>query len=630
MDEFPQVSIVIVNLNGAHHLPDCIRSIRKLEYPAEKVEIVVVDNGSSDGSVALLQKDFPEVRLLRNDHNEGFAKPCNEGARAAAGEFVAFLNNDMRVDRHWLSALVRSLRNGNAQCAGSLILSWDGSLIDFMGGSVGFYGYGFQTHFREPLRKMEPSLREDRELLFACGGAMIVQRQLFLDAGGFDESYFAYYEDADLGWRLRVMGCKIVLSVKSRVCHKHNGTSQTMPRPRVQYLFERNKLYSGYKNYGDELFYKAFLPALLLEIRETCLFSPMDQANYDIRNPAAFDGEPVRISQMTAIKLNALNEFVQNLPQMQEKRAFIQSRRKAADKDLLPLFTDPFIIFPKDTADFLDARYDVVKAFGIDRLFGREMPCGVAFILGDDTVRNEPYLALAGKLAESPQYEVSVAYPHGGAEIPKVKTLSCENFGAPDAVKKARIVCLCGSMGNWSKEMADAARNKFLLADASVLEDVGKTGFGTFAADCGDYFFCSGPEQHALAERVLTEAKRFFAGADPAAHLWMPGEGESAGYLDAFEAAALRFCSHPVHLPRYDAENVWEEPQVLSDGEGEGSVEDRLAHIEGLLLREHRLLQKTGETVKDVRDMSDLMERRFKKLKGRLGQIRFLKRFIKD
>lgn len=628
--EQPSVSIVIVNLNGARHLPDCIRSIRRLDYPADKIEIVVVDNGSSDGSAALLEQDFPQVRLLRNERNEGFAKPSNDGARAASGEYVAFLNNDMRVERGWLLALVQSLRSGAADCAGSLILNWDGSAIDFMGGGVGFYGYGFQTHFGEPLRRMESSLREDRELLFACGGAMLIGRELFLACGGFDESYFAYYEDADLGWRLHVMGYKVVLSVRSRVCHRHNGTSGTMPRPRVQYLYERNKLYSSYKNYGDELFYKAFLPSLLLEIRETCLFSPLDAENYDLRNPAAFDEEPARISQMTAIKLNALNEFVRMIPQLQEKRAFVQGRRREEDKNLRAYFTDPFIVFPKDTADFLDARYDIVKAFGIDTLFGRELRCGVAFLLGGDAGQSAPYAAVARCLAACERYEVTVACPQGGAAVPGAKVLSYGDGGVLDAVKRARVVFLCAPLDEscWTRELAQEAQNKFLAADAQILEAAGETPLGRFAAARGDFFLCMQAQSRGAVARALKTAARLPVGREESAYLWSPAESGAEEKTAALVEAARRFCARPVHLPRPQA-YLKLEPGLLAERPADDSAEARFAHIERLLLREHRLLQKTEETVWDVKELSELMDRRFRKIKGKLGRFRFLRRFIK-
>ena len=94
----PAVSVVLVNLNGAEHLPDCLDSLRAQDYPAERLEVIVVDNGSTDGSLDMLAERYPWARVLPMGHNTGFAPAVNEGVRAATGECIALLNNDMRAD----------------------------------------------------------------------------------------------------------------------------------------------------------------------------------------------------------------------------------------------------------------------------------------------------------------------------------------------------------------------------------------------------------------------------------------------------------------------------------------------------------------------------------------------------
>ena len=142
MTEQPKVSVVIVNLNGKQHLPMCFKSLSRLDYPQDKLEVIVVDNGSTDGSVELIRNRYKRVKLIRNTTNEGFAKPSNDGARAAQGDFVAFLNNDMKVRPDWLKELVCSLARNQAQCAGSVILNWNGEQSDFVGGGINFSGWG--------------------------------------------------------------------------------------------------------------------------------------------------------------------------------------------------------------------------------------------------------------------------------------------------------------------------------------------------------------------------------------------------------------------------------------------------------------------------------------------------------
>lgn len=474
MDNFPSVSIVIVNLNGKHHLHDCFQSIQRLNYPKDKIEVILVDNGSTDGSVEYVSKKFSWVKLICNSKNEGFAKPSNDGARAAKGEYVAFLNNDMRVQRNWLIELIKSLRENNAQCAGSVILNWNGKLLDFAGGGINFQGFGFQHDFQRPMSEMGPKLTKDRELFFACGGAMIVERKMFLFAGGFDEDYFAYYEDVDLGWRLRVLGCKIVLSVKSRVYHKHNSTSNTLPRERIQYLFERNKLYTCYKNYGDELFYKVFFPSLLLEIREIYLGSKIDGFNYNIKNPMPFEKEPVKIGHYSAMKLSALNEFIQNIRKVDKKRAFIQANRKVPDEEIIKLMGDPFLVFPKDTAGFLSSEYEIIKTFGIDKLLKKDYKCKI-LLISNDTIGEKMagtgirYWEIAKALSKNENFEVSLGCPnecdieHDGINIVTYSQQEPERL--LQAAKEATIVMFMGFVLEAIPDLRPIVDKKYVIID---------------------------------------------------------------------------------------------------------------------------------------------------------------------
>ena len=412
--DYPRVSIVIVNYNGKRHLPECLKSIQKLDYPKDCVEVIVVDNGSKDGSVELLEGRFPWVRVLYNRKNEGFAKPSNDGARAATGEYVAFLNNDMRVERDWLAELVKTVQTSGAACAGSVILNWNGRLLDFAGGTINFYGIGHQPNYCKPMSKMNPLLTEDRPILFACGGAMLIDRGVFLNAGGFDEDYFAYYEDVDLGWRLRVLGYENILSVRSRVYHKHNSTSKTMPKIRLSLLYERNKLYTAFKNYGEELFNKVCLPYWMLEARETFLFSGLDPYDYQLSNPVELTGDKTFINQKAAVKLAAMNSFVVNLPRFMEKRRAIQAARKVDDAAILKFVDDPFVVFPKDTPEFINSEYDLVRAFGIDQLFGKPMKLKILLISNDNIGEKMAgpgirYWEMAKSLAATGRFEVLLA-----------------------------------------------------------------------------------------------------------------------------------------------------------------------------------------------------------------------------
>ena len=210
--KLPTVSVVVLNYNGLKHLEPCFTSLMELDYPADKLQLVLVDNGSRDGSLDFMGAAFPSVTVMSTGGNLGFAAGNNYGAERASGEYVAFLNNDTRVEREWLREMVKSLVAGKEDgvvCTSSLMLDWSGKKIDFQAGGVNFHGFGFQPSYGRPYERTEIV---PRELLFACGGSMLIDRKLFLDVGGFDPDYFAFFEDVDLGWRLWILGYKVTLT----------------------------------------------------------------------------------------------------------------------------------------------------------------------------------------------------------------------------------------------------------------------------------------------------------------------------------------------------------------------------------------------------------------------------------
>jgi GT2 family glycosyltransferase len=225
----PRVSVVTPGWNGLAHLEPCYRSLRQLDYPPDRLELILVDNGSTDSSVEFMQQHFPEVKIVRNPTNLGFCRANNLGARAAQGEYVAFLNNDTRVHPAWLKELATAVEaDAEVVCAGSKLLSWEGDRLDFAGGSLNFRGSGFQPGHGSS--RVDP-FSETRPVLSACGGSMLIERQIFLDCGGFDEDFFAYLEDVDLGWRLQLhTGAKVAYTSRSIIRHKHRATLTSMAK----------------------------------------------------------------------------------------------------------------------------------------------------------------------------------------------------------------------------------------------------------------------------------------------------------------------------------------------------------------------------------------------------------------
>jgi GT2 family glycosyltransferase len=148
--QLPRAAIVILNLNGKHHLQGCFDSLRALDYPKERLEVILIDNASADGSVEEMRARHGWVKLVVNPVNVGFSAGCNQGARAAkAPETLVFLNNDMRVERTWLRELVAPIVRGECQATTAKMYSWDGKRINSAGGGMNFHGIGIQRGLDE-------------------------------------------------------------------------------------------------------------------------------------------------------------------------------------------------------------------------------------------------------------------------------------------------------------------------------------------------------------------------------------------------------------------------------------------------------------------------------------------------
>ena len=264
-----KVTVAILSWNGRQHLETCLTALAAQQDPGVEWEILVLDNGSTDGTAVWMRERWGgdrRVRLVESAVNLGFCGGNNRLAAEAHGDAIALLNNDTRPEPGWLGSLVETLASAPADVAAvsGKIVDWNGERLDFGRGLMTFDGHAFQLDFRRPLKKARvPAAGE--ELAFACGGNLLVRRASFLAAGGFDESYFAYLEDVDLGWRLWSGGERIVFAPGAVVHHRSSATSDLLGLYNRGFLFERNAFLTAYKNYEDGLWEK-ILPAVMLTL----------------------------------------------------------------------------------------------------------------------------------------------------------------------------------------------------------------------------------------------------------------------------------------------------------------------------------------------------------------------------
>ncbi|URZ00145.1 glycosyltransferase [Clostridium felsineum] len=478
MNSYPKVSFIIVNYNGLQHLKNCFSELKNLAYPSDKIEYIVVDNGSKDGSVEFLKKNYPAVKIIRNDSNEGFAKPNDDAAKIAEGEYLALINNDMKLDKNWLNDMFETLQNCNDDsyvCVGSKILNWDGSKLDFAGGSVSFAGYGYQYDYGMDIKDANKKYNEDRDILFACGGSMLIKKDVFLEIGGFDKDYFAYYEDVDLGWRLWVLGYKVKFCSKAICYHRHNGTSKKFNQHKMKTLFERNALYTIYKNYSSDNF-DVVLCNLLLMIQRIQMDLKLDEEIFDITNTEdAFfeiDSDEKNFSSLVAI-----NDLTNNLQRLNEKRQYIQKNRKVKDTDLKELIPNPLMPFPVEyyhDYKYLDKFQKLLNTYNIEEKLDAKFKRKILLISNEPIAKKMAgpgirYWEFAKELGK--YNEVFLAIPNENeidtSEL-NIEMVSYEPGKADNLIRSAYesdIIIIQGLILEIVPELKDICSEKILIVD---------------------------------------------------------------------------------------------------------------------------------------------------------------------
>lgn len=240
----PRVSIIIVNWNGLEHLETCLESLKAQLF--KDFEVVMVDNGSTDGSLAFLRDRYPWVRLVPLSENTGFATGNNRGLEHARGEYIVTLNNDTEAASDWLETLVRVAdAHPAAGMVGSRICSFDDhDLIDSVG-----HGFCRDAMSRGRFRNRhwsELHMQPDEEILFPSACVALYRRGMLDQTGFFDDDFFAYAEDTDLGLRCRLAGWQAVAATDAIVYHKYSKTGGVFS-PFKLYLVERNHYWIAFK-----------------------------------------------------------------------------------------------------------------------------------------------------------------------------------------------------------------------------------------------------------------------------------------------------------------------------------------------------------------------------------------------
>ena len=317
-----KASIIVVNWNGKRFLEECLSALLAQTY--SPYEIILVDNGSRDGSVDFVAERFPEVRIIENGENLGFAAGNNVAIRVAQGDYIVTLNNDTRAEPDWLEELVKAVETDPqiGMCASKMLFYYHTGVLNSTGISLDVAGIAWDRRGGERDDGLE---REPLEIFGPCAGAALYRREMLDEVGLFDEDFFAYHEDVDLAWRARSRGWRCMYSPRAVVYHVHSGTGLEGSAFKNR-LLGRNKIWTMVKNYPSPRIF-LFLPLIA--------FYDLASAFYSLFKRQ--DASPLR-GRLASLGL---------LPEMLRKRREIQRKRTSSALPWFSPLVDPITMLKR-------------------------------------------------------------------------------------------------------------------------------------------------------------------------------------------------------------------------------------------------------------------------------------------
>lgn len=308
-----KVSAIVVNWNGKDVLSGCLQSLLKQDY--EELEIWVSDNGSEDGSQAMLRELYPSVHLLENGENLGFGSAVNRALQKATGDYFLFLNNDLELKPDCVRQLVDLLESDNKIGAAipKILYHRDvqvpdsSTTINSFGVLVNYTGIAYPNLVGQQDRDDFP-LTET-----ACGGIFMFSREVYEQVGGFDEDLFLYHEDHDLSWRIRLGGWKLMVTPKAVCCHHYDFNKGV----HKFYRSEKNRLHILLKNMECKTLALIFPALIIVELAQIVHALTHGWLGLKIKSYFEILGQFLRIAR---------------------KRRQIRSFRKVSDKEICRLY----------------------------------------------------------------------------------------------------------------------------------------------------------------------------------------------------------------------------------------------------------------------------------------------------
>ncbi|MHB8910674.1 MAG: glycosyltransferase family 2 protein [Syntrophales bacterium] len=321
--EHPLVSVVVVCCNGLEITRRCLAGLSHQDY--EPREIIVVDNGSEEDVQGMVTGTYPQCRFIRIDHNLGFAGGYNRGIEAANGRYIAIINNDAIASPQWLRALIEvAEKDAKIGTVASIIIDGNRpSVLDSCGVGIALDGMS-----RQLMRgQAPPVLSVPKGVLVASGCACLFRADALAAVGLFDESFFAYCEDTDLGLRLRWAGFKTVVAPDAQVTHYYSLTAGKHSLQKV-FLVERNHFWVAAKNFPPVLF--LFLPIATIWRNLVQIFALVTRSGDLVEFSAQ-----ANFFQVAATIVKAYISAMAGMPLMLRKRKLFLPKRRISNFHML-------------------------------------------------------------------------------------------------------------------------------------------------------------------------------------------------------------------------------------------------------------------------------------------------------
>ena len=302
-----KVTAIIVNWNNKDVITECIQSL--LDQDRNKIDIIISDNGSEDGSTDSLRRRFPSIEIIENRENLGFGSAINRGLSVARGDYLLFLNSDLKLNSKCVGELVKLLESdSNAGGVIPKILHIDQkNTINSLGVLINYTGIAYPNL----LGRKDPNWTEPFES--ACGGIFMLRREVYEMVGGFDEDLFLYHEDHDLSWRIRLAGWRLKVAPQAVMYHHYKFNKGV----RKYYSSEKNRLYILLKN---------------MDVKTLALISP---ALIIVEFSQLFHAT---IHKWFLLKMKSYIEILTLLPRILSKRKKQKHLRKVSDKEITRIY----------------------------------------------------------------------------------------------------------------------------------------------------------------------------------------------------------------------------------------------------------------------------------------------------